>query len=107
MAKKKPDYAKAAKEASAAFTEMKIQCGALCGFFLGSGDRAAAMERLRCWVEIAAEHLSTEQIDQTALRIPMALDSELLARGDAEWGKWHRRWEAELVADKRERRQVQ
>ena len=59
MAKKKqPDYAKAAREGSAALTKMKIEHGHLHGGFLGSGNRAEAIERLRRWVEIAAEHLS-------------------------------------------------
>jgi len=40
---------------------MKIKQGKLHGFFLGSGDRAEAVARLRRWVEIAAEHLSVEQ----------------------------------------------
>jgi hypothetical protein len=48
MAKKKqPDYAKAAREASAALTAMRIKKGALHGFHLGSGDREEAIERLR------------------------------------------------------------
>jgi hypothetical protein len=85
MAKKKqPDYGKAAKEASVALTKLKIKQGALHGFYLGSGDRAESISRLRRWVEIAAEHLS----------------------GD-ERGAWPRKWEAELMEDKRAHTQVQ
>jgi hypothetical protein len=57
MARKQPDYAKAAKEASAAFTAMKIKHAAH-GSFLGSGDRKWAIERLKRWCDLAVEHLS-------------------------------------------------
>jgi hypothetical protein len=107
MAKKKqPDYAKAAREASAALTKMRIKKGALHGFHLGSGNRAEAIARLRHWVEITAEHLSTEQIDHTAWRIPLQLNVQAMDRGD-ESGAWLDQWEAELMEDKRAHRQVQ
>jgi hypothetical protein len=47
MARKKPDYKQAAEEASAAFTALKIKHGALHAFYLGSGDRKWAIERLK------------------------------------------------------------
>src|SRR5215471_7776294 len=106
MATKKPDYAKAFKEASVALTKLKIRQGAQHGFFLGSGDRAEAIARLRRWVEIAAEHLSTEQIDQTAWRIPLQLNVQAMVRGDQR-GAWLEQWEAELMEDKQAHRQVQ
>jgi len=56
MARKKhkqPDYAKAAKEASAALTAMKIKHGALHAFYQGSGDQKWAIERLRRWCDLA------------------------------------------------------
>lgn len=107
MAKKEqPDYKKAFKGASAALTKMKIEHGHLHGWFLGSGDRAEAIARFRRWVEIAAEHLSTEQIDQTAWRIPLQLNVLALNRGDKS-GDWLGKWEAELMEDKRSHRQVQ
>jgi len=102
----KPDYKQEAKRARAAFTAMKIQQGKLHGFYLGSGDRAESVARLRRWVEIAAEHLSVEQIDQTAWRIPLQLNVEAMNRGD-ERGAWIRKWEAELMADKPAHAQVQ
>jgi len=109
MAKKKqPDYVKAFKEASAARTKMKIDHGALHGWFLGSGDRAAAVARLRRWCDLAEEHLSTEMVDQMAHRIEMYLASEALEQGDKEGAlKWRRQWEAELLEDKRSHAQVQ
>src|SRR5215471_19568446 len=99
MATKKPDYAKAFKEASVALTKLKIRQGAQHGFFLGSGDRAESIARLRRWVEIAAEHLSVEQIDQTAWRIPVQLNVQARLRGDY-GGAWLRKWKAELLEDK-------
>jgi hypothetical protein len=109
MAKNKPpDYRKAFKEASAALTAMKIREGALHGWFLGSGDRAEAIARFRRWVEVAAEHLSTEQIDQIAWRIEICLQAEALHKGDEKGAlKWHRQWQSELMEDKRSHRQVQ
>jgi hypothetical protein len=107
MAKKKqPDYKKAAEEASAALTEMKIKRGKLHGSPLGSGDRTEAIARFRRWVEIAAEHLSTEWIDQACFKIPLALNVEAMASGD-ERGAWIWKWEAELMADKQAHGQVQ
>jgi hypothetical protein len=106
MAREQPDYKQEAKRASAAFTAMKIQQGKLHGAPLGSGDRAESVARLRRWVEIAAEHLSVEQIDQTAWRIPLQLNVEAMNRGD-ERGAWIRKWEAELMADKPAHAQVQ
>ena len=47
MARKKPDYKQAAEEASAAFTALKIKHGALHAFYLGSGHRKWAIERLK------------------------------------------------------------
>jgi len=84
MAKKKQsDYGKAFRGASAALTAMKIEKGRVHGgFYLGSGDRAESIARLRRWVEIAAEHLSVEQIDQTAWRIPLQLNVQARLRGD-------------------------
>ena len=70
MARKKPDYKKAAEEASAALTAMKITKGAH-GSYLGSGDRKWAIERLRRWCDLAEQHLSTEMIDQMAWWIEM------------------------------------
>jgi hypothetical protein len=106
MAGKKPDYKKAAEAASAALTAMKIKHGTLGGLFLGSGDRAESIARLRRWVEIAAEHLSVEQIDQTAWRIPLQLNVQAMRRGD-ERGAWLQKWEAELLEDKHAHAQVQ
>ena len=80
MARKQPDYRKAAEEASAALTKMKIEHGHLHGFYLGSGDRQWAIERLRRWCDLAEEHLSTEMIDQMALRIQMYLSAEAVSR---------------------------
>jgi len=108
MARKKPDYAKAAREASAAFTAMKIKHGHLHGWFLGSGDRQWAVKRLRRWCDLAVEHLSTEMVDQMAWRIEMYLASEALQQGDTEGAlEWRRQWEAELLEDKRAHAQVQ
>jgi len=110
MARKKhkqPDYKKAAEEASAAFTAMKIKKGAPHGFYLGSGDRKWAIERLRRWCDLAVEHLSTEMIDQLARRIQMCMTSEALARDG--WGAarvWHHKFEEELMEDKRSHAQV-
>src|SRR6516165_5264065 len=78
MTRKKPDYKKAAEEASAAFMAMKIKQGTLHGSYLGSGDRKWAIERLRRWCDLAVEHLSTEMIDQMAWRIEMYLAAEAL-----------------------------
>ena len=47
MARKKPDYKQEAERASAAFTALKIKHGALHAFYLGSGDRKWAIERLK------------------------------------------------------------
>jgi hypothetical protein len=106
MAKKKqPDFAKAAKEASAALTKMKIERGQLHGYYLGCGDRAESIARLRRWVEIAAEHLSVEHIDQTAWRIPLQLNA--LDELRDERGAWLQKWEAELMEDKQAHAQVQ
>ena len=105
---KKPDYAKATREASAALTDMKIKGGALHGLCLGSGDRAAAIERLRRWCDLAAQYLSTEMIDQMALRIKMYLVLEAMQLGDeAAADQWYDRWAAELAEDKREHGPVQ
>jgi hypothetical protein len=108
MAKRKqPDYAKEPKEASTAFTEMKIKKGRLHGgFYLGSGDRAESIARLRRWVEIAAEHLSTEGIDHVCFKIPLGLNAESMDRGDEPCG-WLGQWRTELAEDKRARAQVQ
>ena len=108
MTRKKPDYKKAAEEASAAFTAMKIKQGTLHGSYLGSGDRKWAIERLRRWCDLAVEHLSTEMVDQMAWRIEMYLASEALQQGDTEGAlEWRRQWEAELLEDKRAHAQVQ
>jgi len=85
---------------------MKIKQGHLHGFYLGSGDRAEAIERLRRWVEIAAEHCSVEEIDQIAWRIPLALNARSFFRGDKR-SDWLPKWEAECTEDKRAHRQVQ
>jgi hypothetical protein len=78
------------------------------GFFLGSGDRGPAVERLRRWCDLAEQHLSTEMVDQMAMRIHMYLLSEAKRKGDQEGAlKWHRQWEAELLEDKRAHRKVQ
>jgi hypothetical protein len=106
MARKKPDYAKEFKQASASLTKMKIEHGSLHGYYMGSGDRAESIARLRRWVEIATEHLSVEQIDQTAWRIPVQLNVLAMNRGD-ERGAWLEKWEAELREDQRAHRQVQ
>jgi hypothetical protein len=108
MARKKPDYKKAAEEASAALMAMKIKSGHLHGLFLGSGDRQWAIERLRRWCDLAVEHLSTEMIDQMAKRIQMYMTGEALDKGD-ELGalQWRCQWEAELMADKQAHAQVQ
>ena len=107
MAKKKqPDYGKAAKEASAALTEMRIESGHLHGYHLGSGDRREAIARFRRWVEIAAEHLSTEGIDFACLKIPLALNAQAMDRGD-ERGVWMQKWREELAEDIRTHGQVQ
>jgi hypothetical protein len=109
MAKKQqPDYKKAFKESSAALTAMKIERGDLHGFYLGSGDRAASVDRLRRWCDLAEQHLSTEMIDQMAMRIQMYMTSEALHKGDEEGPlKWHRQWQSELMEDKQAHRQVQ
>jgi len=108
MARKKPDYKQAAEEASAAFTALKIKKGALHGFFLGSGDRKWAVERLRRWCDLAEQHLSTEMIDQVARRIQMYLTSEAIDKGDEKGAlQWYCQWEAELMEDKRSHAQVQ
>jgi hypothetical protein len=108
MARKKPDYKKAAEEASAAFTAMKIKKGALHGFFLGSGDRKWAVERLRMWCDLAEQYLSTEMIDQMALRIQMYMTSEALARDGWDAARvWHHKFKEELMKDKRSHEQVQ
>ena len=88
---RKPDLAKSA--------------GALMGFYLGSGDRGEAIERLRRWVRLAEERLSTEGIDQMAYRIVIYLNAEAIGRED--WGgKWLRQWNAEVEQDKREHGQA-
>jgi len=108
MARKKPDYKKAAEEASAALTAMKIKKGALHGSYLGSGDRKWAIERLRRWCDLAEEHLSTEMIDQMALRIQMYMSSEAQKRdGWDAAGVWHDQFEKELMEDKQAHAQVQ
>ena len=61
---------------------MKIKQGHLHGWFLGSGDRAEPIARFRRWVEIAAEHLSTEGIDLACWKIPQALNAQAMDRGD-------------------------
>ena len=109
MARKKPDYKKAAEEASAAFTAMKIKQGTLHGSYLGSGDRKWAIERLRRWCDLAEEHLSTEMIDQMALRIQMYLSAEAIRKRDG-WDAarvWHYQFEKELMEDKQAHAQVQ
>jgi hypothetical protein len=107
MAKRKePDYAKAFKESSAALTAMKIKRGALHGRHMGSGDRGEPIARLRRWVEIAAEHLSVEQIDYTAWRIPLQLNVQAMDRGDESFA-WLHQWEADLLEDQRSHAQVQ
>jgi hypothetical protein len=103
----KPDYKKAAEEASAALTAMKIKSGRLHGFHLGSGNRAEAVARLRRWVEIAEEHMTTEEIDFVCLKIPMALNAQARHRGEEPRGKWMHQWWAELAEDKRAHGQVQ
>ena len=106
--KKQPDYKKAFKEASAALTKLKIEHGHLHGFYLGSGDRKWAVERLRRWCDLAERHLSTEMIDQMAWRIEMYLVAEALDKGDEEGAlKWDLQWQAELMEDKQAHRQVQ
>jgi hypothetical protein len=109
MARKQPDYRKAAEEASAALTKMKIEHGHLHGFYLGSGDRQWAIERLRRWCDLAEEHLSTEMIDQMALRIQMYLSAEAIRKRDG-WDAarvWHYQFEKELMEDKQAHAQVQ
>ena len=44
-----------------------------------------AVARLRRWVEVAAEHLTVEQIDQTAWRIPLQLNVLEWDRGGGKW----------------------
>jgi hypothetical protein len=103
--RKKPDYAVEAKQASVAMAKMKLQRGALAGYFLGSGDRGAAIERLKRWVGLAEEHLSTEMIDQVAMRIMIYMNMEVLQR-DAKDVQWVRRWDAEIEQERGERRRV-
>jgi hypothetical protein len=91
-----------------ALTKLKIKHGHLHGFFLGSGHRGAAVDRLRRWCDLAERHLSTEMIDQMALRIEMYLAAGALHKGDQEGAqKWRRQWQAELTEDKQAHRQVQ
>jgi hypothetical protein len=76
------------------------------GHHLGSGNREEAIARFRRWVEIAAEHLSTEGIDFACSKIPLALNVQAWARGD-ERSVWLRKWQGELAEDIRTHARVQ
>jgi hypothetical protein len=76
------------------------------GHHLGSGNRKEAIARFRRWVEIAAEHLSTEEIDFACSKIPLALNVQAWARGD-ERGVWMQKWQEELADDIRMHGRVQ